>query len=197
MYLMVGTRPDLAYSVSVLSRTLDCSTEDDVVKLKRVLRYIAGTCDLGIVYRPCGSGKLECYSDADFGGCNKTGWSTSGVAVTYTGGVIPWLSQRQAMTATSTTEAELVAANDAVKEIIWLGRLFQDMGWQRQVPILQVDNQATVRLAQNAEFHHRTKHIKIKYFFVREKVMEGELNIQHIPTNNQVADLFTKPLPRP
>lgn len=198
MYLMLGTRPDLAYSVSFLSRTLDSASTEDVVRLKRVLRYVAGTCDLGIIYHPnlC-SGILDCYSDADFGGCNKTGRSTSGVVITHAGGAISWFSQRQAMTATSTTEAELVAATEAVKEIIYMCRLFKGMSKLAEVPVLKVDNQATVKLAQNPEFHHRTKHIKIKYFFVREKVLEGELGIQHISTEDQLADILTKPLPKP
>lgn len=197
MYLMVGTRPDLAFSVSYLSRSLDCVTAEDVTRLKRVLRYIAGTINLGIIYRPDLNSSLKCYCDADFGGCCKTGRSTSGVVVMYAHGAISWLSQRQAMTATSTTEAELVAATDATKEIIWLTNLYYSMGWTIKLPVLHVDNQSTVKLTQNPELHHRTKHIKVKYFFVREKVLEGALQVQYVPAEMQLADLLTKPLPRP
>lgn len=197
MYLMVCTRPDLAYSVSVLSRTLDCPSNQDIVRLKRVFRYIAGSASLGIQYTADESHELNCYSDADFGGCNKTGRSTSGVVVTYAGGAVSWLSQRQQITATSTTEAELVAANEAVKEIIWLSRLFGDMGCPQQVPTLQIDNQATIRLCHNPENHRRTKHIQVKYFFIREKILDGVLKVQYIPTEEQVADIMTKTLPRP
>lgn len=197
MYLMLGTRPDLAYSVGFLSRTLENSTLEDVARVKRVFRYIAGTIDLGIIYRSNASkGILECFSDADFGGCTKTGRSTSGVVVTYAGGVISWMSQRQAMVATSTTEAEIVAANEATKEVIWLSRLFEEIVELKHVPVLQVDNSAAVRLAQNPEFHRRTKHIGIKHFFIREKVAEGKLGIQQISTEEQVADIMTKPLSR-
>lgn len=197
MYLMIGTRPDLAYSVSFLSRTLETPTEEDVVRLKRVLRYVKGTYDLGILYHLNSRCTLECYSDADFGGCSTTGRSTSGVIIKYAGGAISWISKRQAITATSTTEAELVAVNEATKEIIWLKRLFRGMTKLENVPVLQVDNQATVKLVHNPEFHHRTKHIRIKYFFVREKVMEGELRVEYIPTENQLADIMTKPLAKP
>ncbi|KAG5867496.1 Retrovirus-related Pol polyprotein from transposon TNT 1-94, partial [Gonioctena quinquepunctata] len=169
MYLMLGTRPDLAYSIGFLSRSLENPTAEDVAKVKRVSRYIAGTLDLGIIYRPnFKRGTLECYSDADFGGCTKTGRSTSGVIMIHAGGAISWLSQRQAMVATSTTEAEIVAANEATKEIIWLSRLFEGIIGLKHVPILQVDNSAAVRLAQNPEFHRRTKHISIKYFFIEK-----------------------------
>ena len=83
---------------------------------------------------------IQCYSDADFGGCVQSGRSTSGVVIMYAGGAISWLSQRQAMVATSTTEAEIVAANEATKEIIWLSRLYNGVTKLKQVPVLQVDN---------------------------------------------------------
>ena len=97
-----------------------------------------------------------------------SGRSTSGVVVTYAGGPITWLSQRQATVSTSTTEAEIVAANEAVKELIWLKRLFKEVINLNQTPSIQIDNTAAIRLAQNPEFHKRTKHIAIKHFFIRE-----------------------------
>lgn len=198
MYLMLGTRPDLAYSIGFLSRSLENPTKEDVTRVKRVFRYIAGTLSLGIEYRQnFKRGILECYSDADFGGCKSTGRSTSGVVVVYAGGAISWLSQRQAMVATSTTEAEIVAANEAAKEIIWLCRLFNNIIQLKETPVLQVDNSAAVRLAQNPEFHRRTKHIATKHFFIREKVTEGKIEIQQVSTEKQIADIMTKPLPCP
>lgn len=195
MYLMLGTRPDIAYSIGFVSRSLENPSEEDVVRVKRILRYIAGTINFGIKYKlNFNQGILECYSDADFGGCLKSGRSTSGVVISYAGGAISWLSQRQAMVATSTTEAEIVAANEAAKEIIWLTRLFSGIVKLSGPPILQVDNSAAVRLAQNPEFHRRTKHIAIKHFFIREKISEGKFDIQQISTEKQVADIMTKPL---
>lgn len=144
MYLMIGTRPNLAYSIGFLSRSLDNPSAENVVAIKRVFRYIAGTVSMGIVYGSKSYGTLDCYSDADFGGCSKTGRSTSGVIVTHAGGAISWLSQRQSMVATSTTEAEIVAANEAAKEIIWLKRLFKDIGKLKRLPVLKIDNQAAV-----------------------------------------------------
>lgn len=196
MYLMLGTRPDLAYSVGYLSRTLENPQEEDVIRLKRVFRYIAGTLSKSITFERDSEAKLECYSDADFGGCVKSGRSTTGVVIMYAGGAISWLSQRQSMVATSTTEAEIVAANEAAKEIIWLSRLFEGISKLKEIPVLQVDNSAAVRLAQNPEFHRRTKHIAMKHFFVREKILEGLLQIQQISTEDQVADIMTKPLER-
>ncbi|GFX73992.1 retrovirus-related Pol polyprotein from transposon TNT 1-94 [Trichonephila clavipes] len=104
MYLMVGTRPDLAYSVGFLSRSLENPSAEDIVTVKRVFRYIAGTVGYGITYHATETkGVLHCYSDSDFGGCTKTSRSTSGYVMIYAGGAISWRSQRQAVVATSTT----------------------------------------------------------------------------------------------
>ncbi|KAF7286209.1 hypothetical protein GWI33_007166 [Rhynchophorus ferrugineus] len=108
------------------------------------------------------STSLECYADADFGGCLKTGRSRSGVVIKYSGGA--FLS--------STTEAELVIASEAVKEIVWLNRLFRKIARIPDVPILKIDNSAAIRLVQNPECHRRTKHISNKRFFIGEKLAE-------------------------
>ncbi|GFS54007.1 retrovirus-related Pol polyprotein from transposon TNT 1-94 [Trichonephila clavipes] len=195
MYLMVGTRPDLAYSVGFLSRSLENPSAEDIVKVKRVFRYIAGTVGYGITYHATETkGVLHCYSDSDFGGCTKTSRSTSGYVMIYTGGAISWRSQRQAIVATSTTEAEVIAASEAAKEVIWLCRLIQSIVNLREIPTLQVDNRAAVKLSHNPEYHRRTKHIEIKHFFVREKVLEGKLNVKQVSTEKQVSDILTKPL---
>jgi hypothetical protein len=195
MYLMIGTRSDIAFSISYLSRSLEKPTADDVMKVKRLLRYIAGTLTKSIIYKPnCENNILRCYSDSDFGGCTETGRSTSGVVMTHAGGIISWLSQRQPTVATSTTEAEIIAASEAVKEIIWLMRLFRSLNVVLSVPVSQVDNCAAVRLAQNPEFHRRTKHIDLKNLFIREKVCDGTINVAQISTSDQVADIMTKPL---
>ena len=197
MFLMTGTRPDLAYSVGYLSRVLDKPSAEDIVRVKRVFRYLAGTLHKGIVYKPdCNSGELKCYSDADFAGCTAIGRSTSGLVVSHACGAISWLSRRPAIVSTSTTESEIIAATEAAKEIIWLKRLFCDITKLKCIPVLYVDNSAAVKLAQNPEFHHRTKHIDVKYFFVREKVVDRNIAISQISTEHQLADVMTKPLDR-
>ncbi|GBO18246.1 Retrovirus-related Pol polyprotein from transposon TNT 1-94 [Araneus ventricosus] len=170
MYLMIGTRPDLAYCVGVLSRHLENPPTEDWMTVKRVLRYIAGSYDKGIVYKhKYKQGLLECYTDADFGGCKASGRSTSGIVILYSGGAISWFSQRQSVAATSTTEAEIIAANECCREIIWLKRLFSSVTKLDGISVLKVDNRAAIRLAQNPEFHRRTKHISIKHFFYQRK----------------------------
>ena len=195
-YLMVGTRPDIAYAVSVVSRNLENPTEMDCVKLKRIMRYLQYAPDTGILYKKdYKKGILECYSDADHGGCTITGRSTTGVLCMYAGGAVSWMSRRQSSVAISTTEAEVVAASEGARECIWLIRLMNDLVGLKETPILQVDNEAAIRLAENPEFHKRTKHIRIRHFFVRELVKNGNLKIRKVSSDHQLADILTKPVP--
>jgi len=198
MFLMTSTRPDIAFAVSVASRKLENPTQDDIVKVKRILRYLKGTISTGIVYKPQQDGDtLLSYSDADHGGDKTTGKSTTGVICIYAGGAISWLSQRQTSVAISTTEAEVVAASEATREAVWLKRLLSDIIGFKETPVIQIDNEAAIRLAQNPEYHRRTKHIQTRHFFVREKVLEGEIKVQSVTSELQVADALTKALPGP
>lgn len=197
MYLMLGTRPDLAYTIGYLSRFLEKPSQENIIGVKRVFRYLAGSLNKGIVYDSNSKKEiLECYSDADFNGCCRTGRSTTGIVTKYCGGAISWFSQRQPVVADSTTEAEIIAASEATKEVIWMQRLFSEIINLKEVPVLQVDNQAAIKLTQNPELHRRTKHIQRKHFFVREKVGEGLLDVQYVSTKKQLADLMTKALPK-
>jgi hypothetical protein len=199
MYLMVGTRPDIAFAVGVVSRTLESPSPRDWSKVKRIMRYLRGTTDLGLTYLPNKqSNELMVFSDADFGGDFTTGRSTSGVVSLYAGGALTWFSQRQRLNTTSTTHAELVAASEAARELIWLKRLFTSLiGVQSEPPTIFVDNNAAIRLAHNPEMHQRTKHIDIKHFYVREQVLEGEVKVKRVSTQENVADMFTKAMPKP
>lgn len=198
LYLAMGTRPDITFSISVLSRSLENPSSADVARLKRVIRYLSGTLNLHLIYRNNSTlRQLECFSDADFAGCSSTSRSTSGVLIKYAGAAITWLSRRQSLVSDSTCEAEIVAANLASKEIIWIQRLFQELVGLTEIPILQIDNQAAIRIAENPELHQRTKHIQRKHLFIRDRIKHGMLNVSHVDTTNQLADIFTKPLARP
>lgn len=199
MYLATSTRPDIAYAVSVVSRCLEKPTEQDVIKVKRIFRYLKGTQDKVIRYNFNSINKILAYSDADLGGDITTGRSTTGVIVIYSGGPVSWTSQRQTSVACSTTEAELVAASEATREIVWLRSLIESLSPSdaTTIPTIFVDNEAAIRLAKNPEFHRRTKHIRIRHFFVREIVQDGQLEIKSIATQDQLADFLTKPLHGP
>jgi hypothetical protein len=197
MYLATGTRPDIAHAVSIVSQKLDNATIEDWNKVKRIMRYLCGTATLGIMYHHDGPKKIEAYSDADYAQDVQSRRSTTGTVCKFAGGAITWLSQKQKCVALSTTEAELIAVNEAGKEVVWLKRLFQELTNYSDVPVLKCDNSGAVKLTRNPEFHKRTKHIDTRYFWVREKQISGDLKVEHISGEVQVADIMTKPMPKP
>jgi len=117
----------------------------------------------------------------------------SGVLIIYAGGAVSWLSQRQGTVTFSSTEAELVAANEGAKEVVWLSRLLQEVTPLKEIPILQVDNAPAIRLSENPENHRRTKHIQRKHFFIRELLAEKKVKVAKVSSEEQVADILTKP----
>lgn len=197
MYLTVGTRPDIAFAVSLVSQALDCPTKNHWAMVKRILKYLKGTKNTGLLYKSdCESGILTAYCDADFAGDATTRRSTTGVVCQYMGAAISWLSQRQKSVALSTTEAEFIAASEATKDIVWLSRLLNELTVLKSTPILNIDNMSALRLVKNPVFHKRSKHIEVRHYFVREKYQEGKLDVVHVPSEEQIADIMTKSLPR-
>lgn len=197
MYLSVATRPDIAYAVSMVSESLEMPKLSNWRAVKRIFRYLKGTVDHGLLYTTgYKNGILEAFSDADYAGDVSTRRSRTGVVCKFSGGAISWMSQKQKSVALSTTEAEYVAASEGVKDIIWLKRLFSEVTTLREVPTLLVDNASAVKLIKNPEFHKRSKHIDIKYHFIREKYGSGDISIDHVDGKYQVADILTKPLSR-
>ena len=140
MYLATGTRPDIAYAVSVVSQKLDSATVEDWNKVKRILKYLKGTVNFGILFRSDGVKNIEAFSDADYAQDVETRRSTSGAICKFAGGAVTWLSQKQRCIALSTTEAEIIAANEAAKDVIWLKRLFGDLTDLNDLPVLRCDN---------------------------------------------------------
>lgn len=196
MYAMLGTRPDLAFAVSVVSRYAANPTESHWKAVKRIFRYLKGTIDFELAYKG-DLQKLRGYSDADWAGDLDTRRSTSGYVFNVGSGAISWLSKRQATVALSSCEAEYQAETQATKEAIWLQGLLQHLtGEQPQATIIYCDNQGAIALAKNPQFHARTKHIDIQHHFVREKVAEGKVQLSYIPTDKQIADGLTKALPK-
>ena len=135
---------------------------------------------------------LAAYSNADFAGDVSTRRSTSGVVCQYMRRPVSWLSQRQKSVALSTTEDEFMAASEGAKEIIWLSSLFSEITNLVSTPVLKMDNKSAVKLVKNPAFHKRSKHIEVRYYFVREKFEEGRLTVEHVAGDEQVADILTK-----
>jgi hypothetical protein len=136
------------------------------------------------------------YSDADYAGDSATRHSHSGYVFCINGAAVSWKSQRQPVVALSTTESEYISLCKGVQEAVWLKWLLTEMGQNGLggVPMF-VDNQSAIALAQNACLHGRTKHIDVRWHFIREMVESGEVVLRWCPTQEQAADILTKPLP--
>ena len=198
LYLTVNTRPDLAFAVGVLSRFVSKPSEVHWKAAKRVLRYLAGTLDRGIVYQR-GSPDIEAYSDADYAGCTDTRRSTSGAVILKRGGAVVWRAKLQTVVAASTCEAEYIAAAAAAKELLWVRKLMGEMSGQVERVRLYGDNQSALALMQQHTpgASGRSKHIDVAYNFVRHRVMQGDIEPVFVGTKDMKADILTKALPGP
>ena len=191
MYLMLGTRPDIAFAVSQVSRFSANPTDDHWTAVQRIFRYLKQRPHLGLVYR---NEDLLGYTDANWARDNDRK-STGGYLYKLGGAAISWSSKRQNTIALSSCEAEYMAASEAAKEALWMRRLLNELGYAGpQQVIIQADNKSAIALAENPMHHGRTKHIEIRYHFIREKVTEGHIKLSFVPTKDEAADGLTKPL---
>ena len=198
MYAMTATRPDLAYTMSRLSKFFDSPSENHAAATKKVLRYLKGTVDKGITY----SGKEKTfagYSDSDFAADTDDRKSTGGYVFLLFGGAISWKAKKQALPALSTVKAEYIAGAEVTKEAVWLVRLLRkDLNAQVDAPPVPMhfDNQGAISLTKNSDNHNRTKHIDVKWHFIKAYVENGTIKITYLPTKSMVADILTKALHR-
>jgi len=196
---MMGTRPDIAFAVSVVSRYGSNPTQAHWTAVKRILRYLRHTIELRLVFR--GRIKpLNGFTDSDWAGDYDSRRSTSGFVFNIGSGAISWQSKRQPTVALSTCEAEYMGQTQATKEAIWLQRLLSQLLGDSQgedeacAIVIHCDNQGAIALARNPEFHARTKHIDIQHHFVREQVGLRTVELEYVPTEQQIADGLTKAL---
>lgn len=198
MYIMLGTRPDIAYAISVVSRYGSNPTDEHWKAVKRIFRYLKATLHMRLTFQgPIQS--LIGYTDSDWAGDKDTRRSTSGYVFSLGSAPISWSSKRQPTVALSTCEAEYTGQTQAAKEAVWLKSLLSQLTGDNQYlksVVIYGDNQGAIALAQNPRFHARTKHIDIQNHYVRESIASKQVALKYIPTESQVADGLTKPLPR-
>ena len=187
------TRPDISFAVNYQARFMQKPSEADLIAVKRIMRYLKGTAAYGLNYCSTGS-TLVGYSDADWAGDKDSRRSTSGYAFQLGKNLISWSSKKQSTVALSSSEAEYMASSFATQELIWLKALIKEIKFKIPVPILKQDNQSSIALAKNPVHHPRTKHIDIRYHFIRERVLNSELQLEFCPTTEMAADMLTKPL---
>ena len=197
IYLSVVSRPDIAYAVGKLSQKMSNPTQADWIAAKRILRYLKKDKNTGPIYAVNGSTQLVGYCDSDWGGDLETRRSTSGYVFLFGGAAISWCSKRQATVALSSAEAEYMAVCSAVQEAIYLRALLKDFGYEQNGPTtIYQDNQGSIAMSKNAIVSRRTKHIDIKYHYVREMVEAGHIKLEYLPTSEMIADCLTKPVTR-
>lgn len=189
MYLATGTRPDISYAISNVSKFMEKPTEAHEKAFKRILKYIKGTISHGILFSKQGNHRLYGFSDADYAGDVQTRKSTSGFTFMYNNSMISWRSTLQRSVSQSTTESEYIAAAEADKELIWLKRLFGELVPNQTENVVSfMDNMSAICLVKNSEFHRRTKHINVRYHFIRDEYEKGTFNLEHISTDEIIAD---------
>ncbi len=192
---LTTTRPDIAYSVSILSQFMAKPYESHWKETKKVLRYLKGTLNFGIMYADEFDVELAGYSDSDWARNPDDRKSTTGYVFNIGSGPISWSSKKQPIVSLASTKAEYKALCSATCEAIWIRRILEDVGETQQAPtIIRCDNQSTIKLENNPIYHARTKHIETQHHFVREKLPSKEIDLSYCNTNENVADIFTKPL---
>ncbi|SMY29126.1 unnamed protein product [Zymoseptoria tritici ST99CH_1A5] len=202
MYGMIETRPDIAKSVGVVSQFNSNSDDKHEGAVDRIISYLNGTKDLGLLYRHQSGEEnrdldLHMFVDSDWAGDPNERKSTTGWTAMFAGAAISWASKKQTSIALSTMEAEYIAASEAAKEAVWLRNFINELNLPDKIVSvpLYIDNDAALRLSRNPEDHKRAKHIDLRHNYVRWVVTEGIVDTIRVDSKNNTADVLTKPLP--
>ncbi|KAG8499626.1 hypothetical protein CXB51_006086 [Gossypium anomalum] len=194
MYAMVYSLPDLSYAVSAVSRYMANPGKEHWKAVQWILRYLRGTTDVCLQFGRTEDGVIG-YVDADFAGDLDRRRSLTGYVFTIGGCAISWKATLQTTVALSTTEAEYMAITEACKEAIWLKGLFSELNEDLQISTVFYDSQSAIFLTKDQMFHERTKHIDVRYHFVRDIIARGDIVVSKISTHENPADMMTKSLP--
>lgn len=192
---MIGTRPDVAYAIGLVSRFMSKPGEMHWEAVKWLLRYLKGSTGLNLVFTKGSDFKVQGFCDSDHAADLDRKRSTSGYVFTVGGNTVSWKSSLQPVVALSTTEAEYIALTEAVKEAIWIRGLLEDMRIKPESAAVWSDSQSAICLSKNNAFHERTKHIAKKYYFIRDIIEAGEVEVHKIHTSRNPADMLTKGIP--
>ena len=191
------TRPDIGFSVSVVSQFMNDPTEEHMEAVNRILRYLKMTPGKGLYFRKNTRKDIEVFVDADWAGSITDRRSTSGYCTYVWGNLVTWRSKKQLVVSRSSTEAEFRAMALRICEGIWLERLMRELGILTSEPMkVFCDNQLAINIAKNPVHHDRTKHVEIDRHFIKEKIENGTVSLLYTPTSQQIADILTKALPR-
>lgn len=197
-WLSTCTRPDIAFAAAYLARFASNPLEQHWELALRVASYLSGTRNQGLQFGSIKPKPLVGWVDADWAGCYDTRKSTTGYIFMLNDSPIIWKSRRQQTVASSTVESEYIAVSEAGREAVWLRGLLHELSPDHSPATeMKVDNQGAIRLAINPSTHQRTKHIDIKHHHIRQLIEDKIIKLTYVPTNDQLADILTKPLTTP
>lgn len=194
---LVNTRPDLAYAVGLVSRFMEAPAKEHWQAVKRIIRHVKGTLGYGVRYKRGDRVSLTLlgYTDSDCSGDLVHRKSTAGILFFLGLNLVTWSSQKERVVALSSCEAEYVAAALGTCQGVWLSTLIADLTVQATQKFrLLVDNQSAIELSKNPVFHERSKHIDTRYHYIRDCIEQGVVDVDHVGTEDQLADILTKPL---
>ncbi|KAJ9547458.1 hypothetical protein OSB04_020001 [Centaurea solstitialis] len=193
MYL-TASRPDIMYATCLCTQYQADPTESHLKAVKRIFKYLKGTPNLGFCYPRDSGFDLTAFSDSDFAGCRLDRKSTTGGCHLLGGKLVSWTSKKQNSVSISTAEAEYVAVGSCCAQVLWMRNQVLDYGFQlSKIPIF-CDNTSAIAISNNPVLHSKTKHIEIRYHFIRDHVMNGDVELHFIPTEYLLPGLSTKPL---
>jgi hypothetical protein len=207
-YAATGTRPDICHAVHYLTSNMSAPTVRHMQAAERVLRYLAGTKEVGLVFgsRTPVAERLQepttmtcsAFADADWAGDKSDRKSTTGWVAMVNGDPISWRCKKQTVVALSTCEAELYAEAAAIQEVQWIRGALAELGLNAPgASMISGDNQSTITISKNGVKTERTKHVDVKYHFVTNAINDQQIELQWVPTAQQQADIFTKALHQP
>ena len=194
---VTASRPDAMQAIGQVARFQAAPKENHIIAVKRIFKYLKGTLDFGLWYLKGNDLTLIAYLEADWERCVDDRKSTSGTTFFLGGCLVSWSSKKQFLVSLSTAEAKYIAAAACCTQILWMKQTLQDihMTCNESIPIL-CDNTSAISISKNPVMHSKTKHIPIKFHFIREQVIEKNIKLEYIRTKEQIADIFTKHLPR-
>ncbi|XP_012850949.1 PREDICTED: uncharacterized protein LOC105970659 [Erythranthe guttata] len=191
---LTSSRPDICYSVGVCARYQSNPKECHLSAVKRIIRYVSGTTDFGIWYSMDTNTTLAGFSDADWASDADDRKSTTGGCFYLGNNLVSWYSKKQNSISLSTAESEYIAAGSCCAQLLWMKQMVCDYGISQDLLHIYCDNMSAINISKNPVQHSRTKHIEIRYHFIRNLVEEGTVSLEYVTTEKQLADIFTKPL---
>ena len=194
LYIMLGTHPDIVFAVTKLAQFAANPSKEHLDKARYIVRYLAGTANYALVFNGASNKGLIAYTDSDYAADLVKRRSTTGFLFKLADGIISWQSRAQKTIALSATEAEYMALSDCSRQAVWIQNIFSELGLPKKPTTICADNEGGIFIASNPVQERHTKHIDVRYHYVRDLLEQKRIDTIWVPTNDNPADMFTKNL---